>query len=84
VPYSWNVSGGATGGPAATLNGSNGANYVNLLGRDSRMQPGIKNVDLRGSRSLSLTEKLKLRFELESFNIFNHQNITGVNTTAYI
>jgi hypothetical protein len=47
------------------------------------MLPGIKNVDLRGSRSLSLTEKLKLRFELESFNIFNHQNITGVNTTAY-
>jgi outer membrane receptor protein involved in Fe transport len=83
VPYSWNVSGGATGGLATTLNGSNGANYVNSLGRDSRMLPGIKNVDLRGSRSLSLAEKLKLRFELESFNIFNHQNITGVNTTAY-
>ena len=83
APYSWNVSGGAIGGLAPTLNGSNGANYVNRLGRDSRMQSGIKDVDVRGSHSVSLTEKLKLQFELESFNIFNHRNITGVNTTAY-
>lgn len=86
LPYSYMVSGGSTGqaaGASSTLNGSGGANYVQLLGRDSMRQPAIENVDLRLSRGFTVREKYHLEALLESFNLFNRRNITSVNTTAY-
>jgi hypothetical protein len=86
LPFSYIVSGGATGqapGAASTLNGSGGSNYVQLLGRNSRKQPAIENVDLRLSRAFAFREKYHLEALLESFNLFNRRNITSVNTTAY-
>jgi outer membrane receptor protein involved in Fe transport len=86
LPYSYVVSGGATGqvsGATATLNGSGGANYVQILGRNSLNQPDIINLDLRLSRAFQVLEKYHLVAILESFNLPNRQNITAVNTTAY-
>jgi hypothetical protein len=39
--------------------------------------------DLRLSKRFSVKERVKLEFLGEAFNIANHQNVTGVNTTAY-
>ena len=86
LPYSYTVSGGASGqapGAAATLNGSGGTNYIQILGRNSLKQPAIENVDLRLSRGFSFMEKYHLEAFLESFNLFNRRNITSVNSTAY-
>lgn len=83
IPYSWGVSGGASGGLLSSLNGSGGGNYINFLGRDSLEQPPIHNVDFRISRGFVFREKFRLDAFVESFNLFNHLNVTSVNTTAY-
>ena len=41
--------------------------------------PGLRNVDARLSRDFDLTEKLKLQFYVEAFNLMNYQNILSVN-----
>ena len=51
--------------------------------RNSARQASINDVDARLSRSFSFREKYKLTLGAESFNIMNHQNFTGYNTTAY-
>lgn len=83
IAYSYIVSGGAPGGILSTLNGSGGANYLNVPGRNSRRQPAIQDVDLRISRSFVFRDKYRLEALVESFNLFNRLNVTGVNTTAY-
>ena len=48
--------------------------------------PKTATVDLRITKSFTLTRgEQHYRFEIlgEAFNLFNHQNITSVNTTAY-
>lgn len=40
-------------------------------------------VDLRLSKRFNVADRVKLEFLGEAFNIANHQNVTGVNTTAY-
>lgn len=83
LAYSYVVSGGANGGISSSLNGSNGGNYLNTLGRNSAKQPAIDDVDLRIARDFGIYDRLKLNLFAESFNILNRQNITSVNTTAY-
>ncbi len=51
--------------------------------RDSVRQASIDDVDARFSRSFSFREKYKLMLGAESFNLMNHRNFTGYNTTAY-
>jgi hypothetical protein len=47
--------------------------------------PKTAVVDLRISKSFRLGPGERFRFEVlgEAFNLFNHQNITSVNTQAY-
>jgi hypothetical protein len=68
---------------AGGLNGSNGSLRFALVPNNFFKQPSIKYVDLRLSRRFSLTEKLKLEFLAEGFNIFNRTQVTSVNTTIY-
>jgi len=45
--------------------------------------PAIVTLDPRITRTVRITESAKLQFIGEAFNIFNHQNITGVRTTFF-
>ena len=45
--------------------------------------PAIYNVDLRLSRRVKVKEWGSLELLAESFNLFNHVNVVGVNTVAY-
>jgi hypothetical protein len=45
--------------------------------------PHTNNVDLRVSKRISIHEKYNAEFLAEAFNLANHQNVTGVGTTAY-
>lgn len=77
---------GAQGGIASAaggINGSNGANRVPGLLRNSFRQPSAYNVDLRISRRFHFGETRALEFLAEGFNIFNRTQVTGVNTTFY-
>jgi outer membrane receptor protein involved in Fe transport len=54
------------------------------LPRNSLRGPGYINFDLAASKTTSITERLKLEFRAEFFNLFNHANFQnpGVNTTG--
>ena len=43
----------------------------------------LYNIDLRAMRQFTYREKYRLQLIAEAFNLFNHTNISGVNTTAF-
>jgi hypothetical protein len=73
-----------TSGAAGGLNGS-GGNYrmAPLVARNYFHYPNLYNVDMRMSRSFRITERQKLEFVAEAFNLFNRQQITGLNSSFY-
>ncbi len=92
-PYTDSVSGNAylafnstssTFGAAGGLNGA-GGNYrmAPFVSRNVFHFPNLYNTDLRISRSFRLTERQKLEFLAEAFNLFNRQQITDLNKTFY-
>lgn len=50
------------------------------LGRNLLIGPGIRTVDLSLFKNFSLTERLKLEFRAEAFNIANHPQFSNPNT----
>jgi hypothetical protein len=50
------------------------------LSRNYFAGPGLRNVDARLSRDFRITEKTKLQFYVEAFNLMNHTNRLSVNT----
>lgn len=49
-------------------------NTFGNLGRDKIYGPGFWNIDFSLTKNFELTEKLKLQFRSEFFNVFNHPN----------
>ena len=41
--------------------------------------PGLENVDLSLFKSFFITERMRLEFRAEAFNLFNHANFTNPN-----
>ena len=96
LPYSMGISGSSsklytTPGSAAaqsiistsSFNGSGGANRVPGFNRNNFTYPKTWFVDLRVSKRIVVRERYKLEYLAEAFNLTNHQNVTGVGTTAY-
>jgi hypothetical protein len=50
------------------------------LGRDSIRLPGLYDIDTALMKSWAFTERAKLTFRFEVFNLFNHPEIWGMNT----
>jgi hypothetical protein len=84
LPYSLVTSGNAPGGLSSGVNGSNGRKGLDDVGRNSFRLPRTQVVDMRLSKNIPITEKYSLELIGEGFNLFNHVNVTTVNTTAYI
>ena len=91
-PFVQSVSGSpraAAGTPQPTSTGIIGSgatftlNRFPLVSRNSDHMPGIRNIDLRLSRQFGITEHYKVVVLAEAFNLFNHQQVNGVNQTAY-
>ena len=95
LPFSFGTTGGftstsqgftSTGASIAGfggVNGSNGTFRMPGFERNGLQQPKTIVVDLRLSKRFNVADKVKLEFLGEAFNVANHQNVTGVNTTAY-
>jgi len=86
LPYSATIGSGFNSFSAysSTWNGSNGSNYwIPALGRDTYKQPRTLVVDMRVEKQFIFNEKYHLQMLGDVFNLANHQNVTGVNTTAY-
>ena len=54
------------------------------IGRNTVLAPPTYEVNLRYSRIFPIKERWKPEFFFESTNLFNHPNITGLNTTATV
>ncbi len=55
-----------------------------FVGRNTYLGPPTYELNLRYTRLFPIRERLKATFIGEFTNIFNHDNITGVNTTARV
>ncbi len=75
------LDGGLTGGESS--NASATAGRAAWLPRNTFTGPAFTNVDFRLGRQFAITERLKLAFIGEAFNLFNHTNVSSVNTTAF-
>jgi Carboxypeptidase regulatory-like domain/TonB-dependent Receptor Plug Domain len=51
-------------------------------GRNILIGPGFQNWDVSLLKVFHFRETTKLQFRAESFNVFNHTNFTGINTTV--
>ena len=62
---------------------SGGGGRIPFLTRNSFRAPGQWTADLRVSRRFRLGETTNLELMAEAFNVFNHVNVTFVNSTLY-
>jgi hypothetical protein len=86
------TTGAAIVGLGPGMNGSGGDNRVYGVGADGRVYnigrntyryPATWKADLRLGKSFDLGTMRKLELLVESFNLFNHQNVTELETTGY-
>jgi hypothetical protein len=74
------LDGGVTGGVAYASPTQGRAGW---LPRNAYRAPGFHDVDFRVGRQFALGERVKLSLIGEAFNLFNHTNVSGVNTAAF-
>jgi hypothetical protein len=67
--------------PAAFVAPANGT-YGNV-GRDTLAGPPIRTVDLSAVKIIPLSERFKLQFRAEVFNVLNHANFATPNTVVF-
>ncbi len=53
---------------------------VSNVGRNPLRGPGYFQMDLSGMKNFALTEKVKMQFRADVFNILNHPNFSNVDT----
>ena len=95
LPYSLQESGSV--GVAGGINGSgtgsgytsaqgnfSGFNYIPGIGRNTFRARNNYAVDLKMSKTFSYRERYSVEFSGEGFNLFNHQNVTGMQSTGYL
>jgi hypothetical protein len=93
LPEKFNqTTGAAIVGLATGMNGSGGDNRVYgvggngrtyNIGRNTYRYPATWKADMRLGKSFDLGRMRKLELLVESFNLFNHQNVTEIETTGY-
>ncbi len=70
------------------LNGDSTTSSVTrplFLGRDLARSPNVYQIDARYTRTIfTFRERVQPKFWAEATNVFNHPNITSINTTAQV
>lgn len=77
------TTGAAIEGLGPGMNGSGGDNRVYGVGRNTFRYPHTFKADLRLAKRFNLGNMRDLELMAESFNLFNHQNVTELETTGY-
>ncbi|WP_419804850.1 carboxypeptidase regulatory-like domain-containing protein [Terriglobus sp.] len=57
--------------------------YIPQIGRNTFRYPRIVNIDARLQKDFRVAEGKTFSLYIESFNLANHQNVTGVNAGAF-
>ena len=76
-------TGAAIVGWGPGMNGSGGDNRVYGVGRNTYRYPSTWKTDMRLGKRFDMGGMRQLEVLLESFNLFNHQNVTELETTGY-
>jgi hypothetical protein len=58
-----------------------GYGYFGDAGAGILRGPGLVNFDMAGYKEFNITERQKIEFRGELFNIFNHTNFSGISTS---
>ena len=83
LPEEFTSSGVVIPGLGPSLNGYGGDNRYPGLPRNSFRYPDAWKADLRLGKRFDLGEMRQLELLAESFNLFNHENVTEIETTGY-
>jgi hypothetical protein len=83
IPEEFTTTGATIAGLGPGMNGSGGDNRVYGVGRNTFRYPQAWKADLRIGKTFDLGALRRLEFLAESFNFFNHQNVTEIETTGY-
>ena len=92
LPQEFTSTGALVEGLSSGMNGSGGDNRVYgvgndgiayNIGRNTYRYPYTWKADLRVGKSFDLGHMRELELLAESFNLFNHQNVTELETTGY-
>ncbi len=78
TPYSALVSGDPNG------DGNRATDRLPGTVRNQFTTPAIYQFDARLTRSITLTERMRVRLILEAFNVFNRANVATVNNTFFV
>lgn len=65
------------------MNGSGGDNRVYGVGRNTFRHPQTWKADVRLGKKFKMGESRELELLAESFNLFNHSNVTALQSTGY-
>ncbi len=84
LPYSASISGYASSSALnSSWNGAGGTSFIPNIGRNTYKYPRDLVQDLRLQKQIRLTERYHLEGRVDLYNVYNHQNVTGVQSTAY-
>ena len=64
------------------MTGAGGSWQIPGTERNGFRQPNTYVVDLRLAKQFQVCKQSKAEFSADAFNLFNHRNVTGVNTTS--
>jgi len=83
IAREFNAGGTAIVALGTGMNGYGGDNRVYGIGRNTYRYPSTWKADLRTGKRFDLGPMRQLELMVESFNLFNHQNVTELETTGY-
>jgi len=84
-PYSYDILGGTRlAGGHESINGAGGAVYLPTVGRDTLRLPFAYVLDLRVSRAVRVSERVRMQAVAEAFNLTNHVNPSSVMQRAFL
>ncbi len=84
-PYSLDIFGGTRlAGGHESINGAGGAAYLPTVGRNTLRLPDTARIDLRVSRAVHVTERVRMRGSVEIFNLTNRVNYSAIMQRAFL
>jgi hypothetical protein len=83
LPYTAGVSGYTGPAVLSDWNGASGSTLIPGIGINTYKSPRKIVDDLRVEKDFNVYKNYNLQFFAQVFNVANHQNIDGINTTAY-
>ncbi|HWE85255.1 MAG TPA: carboxypeptidase-like regulatory domain-containing protein [Terracidiphilus sp.] len=83
IPEEFTTTSTAIVGLGPGMNGYGGDERVYGVGRNTYRYPSTWKADVRVGKRFRMSHKQELELMGESFNLFNHQNVTEIETVGY-